>query len=176
MGTFADLTKLTELYLSQNALKIFDFEWISSMRSTLQQLDITINQLNELKISTNLSFTALVELNITGNKFDCSLLQRFFNLNEGKALANRLVKSSFVIESNGVYVITCENMESLLMYLTIAAIFLSVFFGIMTIIYCVLYTKAKGMPLREVNPYPTLAEILQKDGIDLNQYLDTIKT
>lgn len=99
--TFSSLTKLEELFLLENWLQKFNFNLVSPMRYTLQKLSIDYNQLTELEISNNLHFTALTELSIGGNKFDCCQLLRFFNSTEGKALANIVSKSVYGVKCDG---------------------------------------------------------------------------
>lgn len=64
------------------------------MRETVGALNIDDNQLLELNISKDLYFPALTDLTMAGNWFDCSKLERFFNLNEGKALIKPLADAT----------------------------------------------------------------------------------
>lgn len=82
-------------------------EWISPMQKTLDLLDLNENQLTQLETFKKMNFSALNRLNIIGNNFNCNKLQQLFNTNEGKTLAKSLVKSSSVIESDGVRVLIC---------------------------------------------------------------------
>lgn len=97
-GTFANLKKLKWLDLTKNALQTFDFELILPLRETLELIFIADNKIIELEIPTDANFPSLYSMQITGNQFNCCKMQRFFNLTEGKALANK-VDDSFA----GVY-------------------------------------------------------------------------
>lgn len=77
LGTFASLTALEKLVLSNNALKEFDFgEFLPSLQA-LKTLKLDGNVLTELDSNFDQIFPRLNQLVITRNKFNCTYLKEF---------------------------------------------------------------------------------------------------
>lgn len=80
MGTFSENKKLSFLDLSHNFITNMDFR--TSRLEHLETLHINENQLRELNGFKNLLLPSLNSFAISGNKFNCSYLQKFLDLFE----------------------------------------------------------------------------------------------
>ncbi|XP_055299407.1 uncharacterized protein LOC129566982 [Sitodiplosis mosellana] len=76
-GTFSHHEKLVFFDLSENHLKKLDFNLFMPILPELKSLSLAGNQLSDLSGFENKLFPQLIQLDIKGNDFNCSYLQRF---------------------------------------------------------------------------------------------------
>lgn len=77
-GLFLHQQTLVSLDLSENSLKVLDFEQNSPIFYSLQTLNLSKNELTDLNGFRNEIFPRLTLLDIRDNQFNCSYLQKLF--------------------------------------------------------------------------------------------------
>lgn len=112
LGTFSHQQKLISLDLSRNQMKHMDFSLFMPIMSDLQSLDLSKNQLTELKSFRNEIVPQLKFLDIKNNRFNCSYLQQFMAAAKWDTLRLPVDARSTNIDQENIRGINCDKTKS----------------------------------------------------------------
>lgn len=112
LGTFSHQLKLISLDLSENQLKVLDFELFLPILHDLQSFYLNQNQLTDLNGFRNDIFPQLRLLDIKNNQFNCSYLRSFIASVDWKELHMPIDPHVTKIHEGNIRGVNCKNKNS----------------------------------------------------------------